>query len=69
MQTYYSLLKGFRTTKLNAKKVHKFSTKKLVEHSSVIIIIIIIIIIFFCSCARFGGHQNLESYRVNRVQI
>jgi hypothetical protein len=65
MQTHYSLLKGFRTTKLNAKKVHKFSTKKLVEHSSVIIIIII----FFCSCARFGGHQNLESYRVNRVQI
>jgi hypothetical protein len=66
MQTHCSLLKGFRTTKLNAKKVHKYSTKKLVDHSSVIIIIIFKKI---CSCARFGGHQNLESYRVNRVQI
>jgi hypothetical protein len=63
MQTHYSLFKGFRTTKLNAKKVHKFSTKKLLEHSSVYLFYFIFV------CAMFGGHQNPESYRVNRVQI
>jgi hypothetical protein len=42
MQTHYSRPKGFRRIGLNAKKAHKFSTKKLVEHSSVFLFSIVV---------------------------
>jgi hypothetical protein len=32
-------------------------------------VLLLLLLYIFCSCARFGGHQNLESYRVNKVQI
>jgi len=42
MQTHCSRLKGFSKIKLNAKKVHKFSIKKLVERSSVFLFSIVV---------------------------
>jgi hypothetical protein len=42
MQTHCSRPKGFSKIKLNAKKVHKFSIKKLVERSSVFLFSIVV---------------------------
>jgi hypothetical protein len=53
MQTHYSRPKGFNKIKLNAKKVHKFSTKKLIEHSSVFLFSIIV--------------QGLKVIRISKV--
>jgi hypothetical protein len=42
MQTHCLGPKGFTRTRLNTKKVHKFSTKKLVECSSVFLFYVVV---------------------------